>query len=355
MQWASATVPRPPVAVAAVAGILASVKTPDRGKSCGQNARMSTADDIDIRPERTRILGRRPDSFRPLGAQCTLVTIGQPLEPAELEQVAALIQGRPDVTLRFHTKAARDLEFLRYFPRLQRLSVDLWELEDIAGFAHLQGGLELLHFGKTEKRFSLRFLQTMPALRTLSLVGHTRDIASLTGLDSLTSLALRGITLPDLSIVASLRELETFTLLLGGTTHLDHLAVLPKLQNLSLMQVTRLADLSILARLRFLKTLDLDSLRNVTTLPSLAALPRLENVTLETLKGLTDLAPIAAAPALRRLTIAGMPQLPAEAFRCLVGHPSLTELHLWSSLGGVSLKKPVLEAVKELLPAVVRP
>jgi hypothetical protein len=315
---------------------------------------MHTGNGTDNKPERTRILGLRPDSFRPLGAECTMVTIGQPLTPAELEQVAALIQGRPDVTLRFHTKAGRDLEFLRYFPRLQRLSLDLWELEDLAGFAHLQSGLELLHFGKTKKRFSLRFLQTMATLRALSLVGHTKDIASLTGLNRLTSLALRGITLPDLSVVASLPELDTFSLLLGGTTHLDHLAEFPKLETLSLMQVARLADLSVLARLRLLKTLDLDSLRNVVTLPSLAALTQLENVTLETLKGLTDLAPIAAAPALKRLTVAGMPQLSAAAFRCLVGHPSLEDLYLWSSLGGVNLKKPVLQAVKELLPAVVR-
>lgn len=316
---------------------------------------MISGDGMDNGPERTRILRLEPDSFRPLGPECTLVTIGQPLEPAELERVAILVQGRPDVTLRFHTRAARDLEFLRYFPGLQRLSVDLWELDDIGGFAHLRSGLELLHFGKTRKRFSLRFLQTMPALRALSLVGHTKDIASLSGLGGLTSLALRGITLPDLSAVASLPQLETFSLLLGGTTQLDHLAMLPKLQTLSLMQVARLADLSILARLPALKTLDLDSLRNVTALPSLTALARLENVTLETMKGLTDLSPIAAAPALRRLTIAGMPQLSAEAFRCLVGHPSLTELHLWSSLGGVNLKKPVLQAVRELLPAVVRP
>lgn len=314
---------------------------------------MSDADGIGKRPERTRILGHKSDSFRPLGAECTLVTIGQPLGPVELEQVAALIHGRPDVTLRFHSRAARDLEFLEYFPRLQRLSVDLWELDDIAGFSHLQGGLEHLDFGKTKKRFSLRFLQTMPALVALSLESHTKDIASVSTLIRLTSLVFRGITLPDLSLIASLSELHTFSLLLGGTTHLDHLAELPNLEALSLFRVPKLADLSILAKLRFLKTLELDSMRNVTTLPSLAPLTRLEDVTLETMKGLSDISPVAAAPALRRLTVAGMPQLDAEAFRCLVGHPHLTELRLWSSLGGVNLKKPVLEAVKQLLPAVV--
>lgn len=317
---------------------------------------MRDADTLGKGPERVRLFGHGPDSFRrPLAAECTLATIGQPLGPAELEQVAALIEGRPEITLRFHGRAARNLEFLKYFPGLRRLSVDSWELEDIAGFAHLRGELEHLDFGKTKKRFSLRFLQTMPALRVLSLAGHTKDIASVASLSRLSSLAFRGITLPDTSLVASLPELQTFSLLLGGTTNLNHLAELPKLEGLSLLRITRLGDLSILAKLRSLTTLELDSMRNVTTLPSLAPLTRLEDVTLETMKGLTNISAVAAAPGLRRLTVAGMPQLDAEAFRCLVGHPHLTELRLWSSLGGVNLKKPALEAVKQLLPAVVRP
>src|SRR5579872_407062 len=306
-------------------------------------------------PERIRFLGRTPDSFRPLGPECTLVTIGQPLTHEELEQLATLVQGRPDVTLRFHTRAARDLEFLAYFPHLQRLSVALWELEDISGFSHLQGSLEHLDFGKTKKRFSLGFLEMMPALRVLSLESHTKDIATLSRLVQLTTLVFRGVTLPDLSLIASLPELNTFSLLLGGTKHLDHLAEAPRLEVLSLMRISKLADLSVLARLRFLKTLELDGMRNVTALPSLAPLTRLEDVTLETMKGLTDISPVAAAPALRQLVIAGMPQLDANAFRCLVGHPSLAQLRLWSSLGGVNLKKPVLEAVKQLLPMIVSP
>ena len=307
------------------------------------------------RPERTRSIGRGPDSFRPLGPECTLVSVGQPLEPRELEQIAALLRDRPDVTLRFYSMKERNLEFLRYFPRIRRLSVAIWELEDIAGFAHLQGDLEQLHFGKTRKRFSLRFLQAMPALRSLSLEGHSKDIALVAGLHRLTSLAFRSITLPDLSVLGSLSELRQFSLLLGGTHHLDELADLPGLEALSLFRVARLADLSVLARLKALRTLSLDSLPNVAAIPSLAALTRLEEVSLETMKGLVDISSVAAAPALQRLVIAGMPQLDAQAFRCLVGHPSLKELRIWSSLGGVNLTKPVLEAVRQMLPGIVPP
>lgn len=314
---------------------------------------MSIEDLTRSRPERTRSIGRGPDSFRPLGPQCTLVSVGHPLEPRELEQVAALLRDRPDVTLRFHSGQERTLEFLKYFPRLRRLSLAIWELEDIAGFAHLQGDLEHLHFGKTRKRFSLRFLQAMPALRALSLEGHSKDIASVGGLHRLTSLSFRGITLADLSVLASLSELRQFALLLGGTIHLDDLADLPGLEALSLFRVAKLADLSVLRRLRALRTLSLDSLPNVAAIPSLAALTCLEEVSLETMKGLVDISSVAAAPRLRRLVIAGMPQLDAAAFRCLVGHSSLEELRLWSSLGGQNLKKAVLEAVRQMLPGIV--
>lgn len=307
------------------------------------------------RARRTRAFGDSRTSWEALEPECNLVTIDRRLGPAELERVASLLSGREDVTLRFHSRAARDLEFLRHFPGLRRLSIDLWELEDIAGFSHLQHGLELLHFGKTRKRFSLRFLDAMPLLQKLSLVGHTKDIAVVRGLSSLTAVELRGITLPDLSILTSKPQLAAVSLLLGGTTNLCHLAELPRLEILNLMRITKLADVSVLRELAALRILNLDWMRNITSLPSLAPLAHLEEVSLETMKGLTDLSAVAAAPALRRLTIEGMPQLDAAAFRCLIGHPCLSELRLIPSLGGVNLKKAVLEAVRQLLPEIVRP
>lgn len=310
---------------------------------------------LEKRPKRVRSFGDNRASWEALEPECTLVTIGQPLESAELERVGSLLSGRPDVTLRLHTRAARDLDILRHFPELRRLSIDLWELEDIAGLSHLRHGLDFLHFGKTRKRFSLRFLDAMPLLRNLSLVGHTKDIAAVHALSGLTAVELRSITLPDLSILTSKPQLAAVSLLLGGTTNLDHLAELPRLEILNLMRITKLADVSVLQELAALRVLDLDWMRNVTSLPSMAPLAHLQEVTLETMKGLTELAAVAAAPALRRLTIAGMPQLDTEAFRCLVGHPCLSELRLLPSLGGFNMKKAVLEGIRQLLPDIVQP
>ena len=307
------------------------------------------------RPERNRSFGHGRDSFAPLGPECTWVAIKPTMSPMQMEQIAGLLEGRDEVTLHVHTAPVADLEFLKCFPRVTRLSVHLWNLENIEGFAHLQAGrLRHLSFGRTKTRHSLKFLETMPALEALSLEGHTKDIASVSCLSRLTSLGLKAITLPDLAVLGSLRDVSSLGLSFGGTRELAHLAELPRLESLSLMRINKLDDLSVLPKLTSLKKLDLDSLSGIRSLPSLASLVHLEELTLETMKGLTELSAAAAAPALRRLVIAGTPQLDLDAFRCLVGHPSLCELRLWSNLGGsVQLKQSVRDAVRQLLPDIV--
>ena len=308
------------------------------------------------RAERIRFFGGGRGSFEPLGDECKLVTLRPDLAHADFERLAGLMQNRPEVTLRVHTSHCRDLEFLKYFPCLRHLSVGLWELDDITGFSYVSQSLQTLSFDTTKKRFSLKFLNDMPQLDGLYLEGHTKDIASVSSLTQLTSLGLRCITLPDLSMLVPLRHLRSFDLRFGATQNLAHLEELPELRTLNLLRINKLKDLTCLAGLRSLQKICLDSMRNVTSLPSLDRLTHLEEVTLEAMKGLTELSAIAAAPNLRQLTIAGMPQLDVDAFRCLVGHPTLKKLQVWSSLGGVAgLKKAVHEAVQRLLPDVTQP
>ena len=123
---------------------------------------------------------------------------------------------------------------------------------------------------------------------------------------------------------------------------------LTQLENLFMMRITKMSDLSVLGELRSLQTLRLDWMRNVTSLPSLASLSHLESVELDTMKGLTDLSPIAAAPSLRRLSIGAMSQLDAESFRSFVGHPCLDTLYVETG------KKSTNEAVKRMLAGIAR-
>ena len=286
--------------------------------------------------------------FAPLEPECKVIQFGQPLSQNELQIAGSLIHGRPDVELYVYGNASRDLDFLRYFEDVRRLNLQLYELEDISGLSHLRGRLEDLNFGKTRRTFSLRFLESLPTLKKLFIVGHRKDIGAVHGLHGLSSLGFSGITLPDLAVVEPLAQLREFFLYLGGTRNLTSLQRLPHLENLSMMRITKMSDLSILRELESLKTLSLDWMRNVTSLPSFASLSRLKRVKLDTMKGLTNLSPIAAAPALQRLTIGAMPQLDADSFRCLVGHPCLDELYAYTG------KKSTNEAVKRMFPGIAR-
>jgi hypothetical protein len=288
------------------------------------------------------------DPFRPLEPDCTVVQFDQPLTPTQLRDVADLFTGRPDVELYVYGRASRDLDFLGYFRTLGRLHIALYELEDVAGLSQVAAGLIALIFGQTKRTFSLQFLATMARLESLFLVRHKKDLSVVSSLRGLTKLGLSGITLPDLSLLLPLTALRELAIFLGGTTNLSLLPRLPSLEDVWLMRITKLSDLGVLGELVGLRKLRLDWLRNVTTLPSFVGLTRLEDVTLDTMKGLTDLSPVAAAPALRRLSIATMPQLSAESFRCLVGHPRLDEL--WVGTG----KRKVNEAVKSMFGDIAR-
>jgi internalin A len=288
------------------------------------------------------------DPLRPLEPDCRVVQFNQPLAPPQLRLAGRLVCDRPDVELYVYGRASRDLDFLKYFETARRLHLALYELEDIEGFSRLGGPLENLTFGGTKKKFSLRFLEAMPRLKKLFLVGHKTDLHCVQTLAELEELGLSSITLPGLSLLLPLKRLRKLALLLGGTTNLAELPHLSRLDDLFLMRISKLSDLGMLGDVASLKTLRLDWMRNVTELPSLARLARLDEVTLDTMKGLTDLSPVAAAPALRRLAITAMPQLTAENFSCFIGHPRLHEL--WAATG----RSRVNERIKQMFPLIAQ-
>jgi hypothetical protein len=288
------------------------------------------------------------DPLRPLEPDCQVVQFDQPLSPPQLQLAGRLVGDRPDVELYVYGRASRDLDFLKYFETARRLHLALYELEDIEGFSRLRGPLESLTFGGTKKKFSLRFLEAMPRLKKLFLVGHKTDLPCIQTLAALEELGLSGITLPDLSLLLPLKQLRKLALLLGGTANLAELPRLSRLDDLFLMRISKLSDLGMLGDAVGLKTLRLDWMRNVTVLPSLARLAQLDDVTLDTMKGLTDLSPVVAAPALRRLAITAMPQLTAENFSCFLGRPALQEL--WIGTG----RSRVNEQVKHMFPLIAR-
>ncbi|HEY1680013.1 MAG TPA: hypothetical protein VGF98_00025 [Candidatus Tumulicola sp.] len=245
-----------------------------------------------------------------------------------------------------------DLEFLRYFPNIRNLYIDLWELIDISGLRYIRS-LESFSLGETKtKRHSLRFLEMFPNIRELSLEGHVKGIDAIRSLQKLECLRLRCVTLPDTSILEPLQDLRTLELVLGGTVRLQGLCKLSKLRHLELTMIRKLDDVNVIGELRNVETLHLQGLRNVTELPSLRNLTRLRSVYLETMKGLQHIRGVAEAPSLQKLILIDMTKVDPTSLRCLVGHPTLREFR--GGLGSIK-RNAYAEALLDLEPQVWLP
>ena len=255
-----------------------------------------------------------------------IVQFNTPLAADEHRRLGALLADRPEVALRAYDGPGMpdDLGFLEHYRCLGHLQIDLLRLRSLDGLRALPDTLSTLAIGETVARaLSLGVLERFAGLEELYLDGQRKDIEVIGRLLNLRRLTLRGITLPDLSALRPLRNLQEFELKLGGTRNLAFLPEIGRLRHLEIYRVRQLHDLSFLAGLRELQRLHLEALGGVAALPSLAPLTRLRRVVLATMKGVTDLAPVAAAPALEDLGLVEMPHLRLEHLAPLVGHPRL--------------------------------
>lgn len=261
----------------------------------------------------------------PPGGQL-IVQFNTPLAADEHRRLGTLLADRPDVVLRAYDGPGMpdDLRFLEHYPCLARLQIDLLRLRSLDGLAAVPDTLSSLAIGETRSRApSLAVLGRFAALEELCLEGHSKGIEVVGRLTNLRRLSLRGITLPNLSALLPLRNLQEFDLKLGGTRNLALLPEIGRLRYLEIYRVRQLHDLSFLPRLTELQRLHLEALGNITALPSLAPLTKLRRLVLAGMKGITDLTPIAAAPALEDLGLVEMPHLRLEHLAPLVGHPRL--------------------------------
>jgi hypothetical protein len=270
------------------------------------------------------------EDLAPLVPEHTTVQISSRLTDDDFRQLADFMADYPQVRLRVYggyDGSIKDLDFLRFFPKLRRFSVDaIYELPSLDGIGLLSDELEDLLIGWTRsKRFSLRNLARFRRLRTLYLEGQQKDFAAIGELEALEDLTLRSITIPDLSSLVPLRRLTSLDIKLGGT---HDLALLPRIGRLTYVELWRIRgveDVSPLAEIETLEQFFLQTLKRVTALPSFARSPNLRTVALDTMRGITDLTPVADAPKLELLRLIEMCQLEPEALRPFIGHPTLRD------------------------------
>ncbi len=270
------------------------------------------------------------EDLTPLAEHCHTVQFASRLTDDEMRTLADFMSGYPEVRLRVYggyDGSITDLEFLRFFPRLRRFSVDaIYELPSLDGIGHLSPGLEDLLIGRTRsRRFSLATLAPFSKLRALYLEGQQKDIEDIGSLPGLEGLTLRSVTLPDLSALEPLPNLRSLDIKLGGTTDLRLLPRIGRLAYVELWMIRGLDDVSPLAEVGTLERFFLQALKQVTRLPSFASSPALRHVILQTMKGISDLRPLASAPNLEILALTDMRHLGPDDLRPFLGHPQLRE------------------------------
>jgi hypothetical protein len=254
------------------------------------------------------------------------------LAEKELRLLAEWLGGHPKVELRAYggyDGSWTDLEFLRFFPDVRRVSIDnRYTLESIDGIRFLSDQLESLTLGATRRTQSLAPLTRFAALRSLYVEGRVRDTDAIGELRALEHLTLRSITLPKLELLRPLSRLRTLDIKLGGTKDLRPLGDIGTIEYLELWMVKGLEDLSPISRLTSLRYLFLQALSRVAALPDFSRCERLERVHIEKLKSLSDLTPLLTARGLVDLAFVDMPQLRWEHVACLREHPTLTGMSL---------------------------
>lgn len=262
------------------------------------------------------------------GAVPTLVQFAGLPSNRDHALLGAWLADKPETTVRFSaTDMSDNLGFLQYYDGAHRVFIDLSRVTSFEGVTQLRSDLTSLGLGSTaSKRPSLKPLHHFTHLKRLAIVGHTRGLDTVSRLESLQELALLSLSLPALTFVQALVNLVSLELKLGGTTNLDALPALSRLRYLEIFRVLGLQSLDVIASIPSLQYLFLQHQARVQALPSLKHLPVLRRVHIDKLSSLHDLRPLAEAPRLQELLLLDMPQLSIDAFRVLVGHPSLRAL-----------------------------
>jgi hypothetical protein len=218
---------------------------------------------------------------------------------------------RFDVDVRKHVK---NIEAIADIPRLESLSLGIFELEDFSILELIPSTITSLSLEATRSRKpSLLPLSRLQSLRVLYLEGQSKDIEVLGELKHLEDLTLRSITTRDLGYLAGLSKLWSLDIKLGGIRSFKGIEGKESIKYLELWQIRDLHSVDVVGSLSGLQNLFLQSLPHIKSLPELRNSKSLRRVMLQNMKGLNDFGAFGNAPALEEFAlIEGTKQIPEQ-------------------------------------------
>lgn len=210
--------------------------------------------------------------------------------------------------------SAKGVEAIAKMPRLESLSLGIYELQDFSVLERVPAGLTELSLELTKsKRPSLAPLVRFSSLRRLHLEGQSKDIEVLATLRELEDLTLRSITVPGLDFIADLAKLWSLDIKLGGIRNFSAIEGKQSIKYLEIWQVRDLDNIDIVGRLPGLQNLFLQSLPKIQSFPAMTNAKALRRICVENMKGLHDFGSLEWAPALEMFALVdGKTQTPEE-------------------------------------------
>lgn len=219
---------------------------------------------------------------------------------------AAILRALPHVaslSIDCHEQAV-NLDVLGELPRLKRLSLGVYQMAhaDILQLDNLRS-LEYLNLGESaSNNIDLAPLRHYTQLSCLVIEGHATHIDTLAGLPALSDLSLyRMKNKLALDFVSGIAHLERLLLQLGGRESIREIDA-PQLNQLEVIRVRGLADLGDLARFPLLRKLWLQDQIKLAQL-DVSGNRLLEQLHLLTCKGLEQLSGLSELAALRQLMV----------------------------------------------------
>jgi protein phosphatase 1 regulatory subunit 7 len=179
---------------------------------------------------------------------------------------------------------------LQELEHLEHLTVGIFEFEepDFLAWPNLHD-LTGLTLGSTRRAdINLDHLRHFRQLRQLFVGGHTRNIAALGSVSSLSDLTLRIPGTTSIAFINTLPQLTRLAFILGGRSNLDELATCP-IEELEIIRVKGFERLDRLTRFPRLQRIDIEDQLRLTRLSIDAELPDLARLRIVNCKAFAQL------------------------------------------------------------------
>lgn len=216
--------------------------------------------------------------------------------------------------------------FIKHFKHVSRVVLESGQFTDLSKLDRLSPDLVRLELDLLEVREkpSLDVLSHFKNLQSLSLRGHYEDLAKFSNLKSLKALKLSEVKIDALPALTHLVNLQSLVLRTSKIKDISALPTIGKLKYLELVELAKLVSLDSIKQLTSLEYLELSGLNNFERLPSCEDLVNLKRVSLTALTRLRDLTTLAKAPALEELILFKMRQIQPMQVECFLNHPTLS-------------------------------